>query len=704
MIKRRIFINNIKLISADLDGTLIGKLDASLTFKRTWEKLTNPDKPLLCYNTGRLLKDTLKLVMQKKSLLPKPDYLICGIGTQIYDAKAETHFDSYDQMLNQNWNLDKVDRIIRQYPQIKKQPRKFLNPFKSSWYLHDAPNELIDEIRETLFKHDLSVHVIYSSSQYLDILPLQANKAKSLLWLMKKLNISAEEVIVTGDSGNDTDMFLIPNINGIIVENAQPELYEFTFKLPVYSAQQPFADGVLEGLEHYQVIPKVYDVSLKELSEQKHLEPELSRLIQSEHLEELKSDQLEFLQLAYNKAIETIKKNITPIGFSACSLTDNEVIGTDANYRSVWGRDGAITILGTLGLKDADIRACQRNTLMTLIRHISPNGQIPSNVMIDTNQPEYSGVGRICSIDSGIWTIIAFYEYINQTQEKDLLFKCAGRLQNAMNWLSAQDSNNDGLLEIPEAGDWTDLFGRSYNILYDEVLWYRANVCFGKLLELLGNPHLASDYMRWAQRIKNAINDNFWPTTQNNFDEHIQGRHFADMQFSMGDTRYLLAQVTPFSFNWRCDIFGNVLAVLANVIDLHKAQRAFRFMWEVGVNQPYPVSNLYPVVQSGDPDWRNYYTVNLLNLPNHYHNGGIWPFVGGFWVRYINRLGMRDIAIKEFLRLAELNQKGKIQEWEFNEWAHGLTGNPMGKSFQAWSAATFIWAYHDLNLPIPNEN
>ena len=52
-----------------------------------------------------------------------------------------------------------------------------------------------------------------------------------------------------------------------------------------------------------------------------------------------------------------------------------------------------------------------------------------------------------------------------------------------MDWLSAHDSNNDGLLEIPEAGDWTDLFGRSYHVLYDEVLWYRANVCYGRLLE-----------------------------------------------------------------------------------------------------------------------------------------------------------------------------------------------------------------------------
>ena len=34
------------------------------------------------------------------------------------------------------------------------------------------------------------------------------------------------------------------------------------------------------------------------------------------------------------------------------------------------------------------------------------------------------------------------------------------------------DSNNDGLIEIPESSDWMDLFPRSYNVLYDEVLWY----------------------------------------------------------------------------------------------------------------------------------------------------------------------------------------------------------------------------------------
>jgi glycogen debranching enzyme len=389
------------------------------------------------------------------------------------------------------------------------------------------------------------------------------------------------------------------------------------------------------------------------------------------------------------------------MGFSACSLTDNTVTGTDVNYRSVWARDGAITVWNTLHIEDEDIRAAQYNTLETLLNATSPTGQIPANVRIDDGAPDYSGVGNIASIDSGLWVIIAIYNLASRTGDHTLLYRHAERLQNIMNWLSAQDSNNDGLLEIPEAGDWTDLFGRSYNVLYDEVLWYRTNVCYGRILELTGQFDKAADYLRWSQKIRSRLLETFWPTTTPD-DNSPRKNRFADRQSSMGDTQYLLAEITPFAFNWRCDVYANVLASLMNVLDMDRARTAFRFMWGVGVNQPYPVANLYPVVQAGDPDWRAYYTVNLLNLPHHYHNGGIWPFVGGMWVRFIHRLGFHEVACRELLRLAQLNQLGRDQEWEFNEWAHGQTGRPMGKAFQAWSAASFLRACQEVEVDPAN--
>ena len=141
-----------------------------------------------------------------------------------------------------------------------------------------------------------------------------------------------------------------------------------------------------------------------------------------------------------------------------------------------------------------------------------------------------------------------------------------------------------------------------------------------------------------------------------------------------------------------------MLAFLYDVTTPKQAGQTFRFMWGVGVNDPYPITNLYPAVTGGDKDWRSYYAVNLLNLPHHYHNGGIWPFVGGHWVRFINKLGLRDLALQELYRLAELNKLGVLNEWEFNEWAHGRTGRPMGKAYQAWSASEYIRACHALHV------
>lgn len=45
----------------------------------------------------------------------------------------------------------------------------------------------------------------------------------------------------------------------------------------------------------------------------------------------------------------------------------------------------------------------------------------------------------------------------------------------------------------------------------------------------------------------------------------------------------------------------------------------------------------------------------LLNLRNHYHNGGIWPHVGGMWVRLFHRLGTRALRSS---KLGELNRRG----------------------------------------------
>jgi glycogen debranching enzyme len=99
----------------------------------------------------------------------------------------------------------------------------------------------------------------------------------------------------------------------------------------------------------------------------------------------------------------------------------------------------------------------------------------------------------------------------------------------------------------------------------------------------------------------------------------------------------------------------------------------------------FPLRSLTPAVLPGDPDWRDYYST--LNVPDHYHNGGVWPFLGGFYIAALVKAGRYDSALASLRRLAELNQVG-----QFNEWHHGRTGESMGVRDQAWSAGMYLCA------------
>ena len=121
----------ISLFCSDIDFTLVGKPEATESFKLTWNALDDKKRPLLVYATGRLYESACNIV--KNSSLPVPDYLICSVGTQIYNMQDRKILKEFEKHLNQSWDRKVIDKIMKHHPKIEKQGPQFQNDFKSSY-------------------------------------------------------------------------------------------------------------------------------------------------------------------------------------------------------------------------------------------------------------------------------------------------------------------------------------------------------------------------------------------------------------------------------------------------------------------------------------------------------------------------------------------------------------------------------------------
>jgi hypothetical protein len=277
------------------------------------------------------------------------------------------------------------------------------------------------------------------------------------------------------------------------------------------------------------------------------------------------------------------------------------------------------------------------------------------------------------------------------------------RINQAIIWLEYQDMNNCGLLETPEAGNWMDLLAVRFNVLYDNVLYYAAALAHQALARDIPPELPVHAQNIGALGIHERINLLFWIDRcwfAEHFAQHLEKLKAFRLEWFMLYHNIGTISSRPFYLPWVafrefgdwCDSLANLLAILTGVADWHRSEHILRYMSQVGMAEPFPTKSIHPPIFPGEVNWREYYRSRNLNLPHQYHNGGIWPFIGGFHVAALVKHGWQDSAQSMLLKLAESNSQENGTGFEFNEWLHGQTGHPMGYSQQVWSAAMFLYA------------
>lgn len=392
-------------------------------------------------------------------------------------------------------------------------------------------------------------------------------------------------------------------------------------------------------------------------------------------------------QLTFEKATEVLRSNCVKEGLRASA----------AYYNQVWARDSFISFLGANLIEDEKLNSCAKANIKTFANAASPLGQIPNFYDLSTKRPEYGYSG---STDSSCWYIIGLASLYSATEDRELLKRPLDAAVGAYRWLRFQDANNTWLIDSPPGADWMDAaIQRTGKTLYNNVLFLIATDSLRRLTSISGSGSKA-DLMLDHDSLKRRFTDVFLPGPESptRLAKYWPG-HAATLAKGRlkGFARnYFLQYVSFYRMDARFDTFSNLLCILGGVSDRKTSLSILDFMRKENLSEPFPSRVLYPPYAfegaSYDKDFDSAVPTQHRSSPYEYHNGAVWPFVGGAYVSTLYQLG-DDKAGSELESLARAN--AVLKEGErvgFNEWLHGRTGKALGQYGQSWNAGMYIAA------------
>ena len=386
------------------------------------------------------------------------------------------------------------------------------------------------------------------------------------------------------------------------------------------------------------------------------------------------TDDSKLLADCHARAIELLKRNSTPAGVLAAAPTAR---ADERGYTAIFGRDAAICALGMAVSGDRTLERAAPVGLETLARHQAPNGQIPKFVAPDSREADFWYLG---CIDATLWWLIALALldewHAQRGSRRGLLRRHRRQVALALQWLGAQEHQRFYLLQQNEASDWADIMPRSGFVLYTNALWYRVK-------QLFDLPNTAAT--------RASFNGLFHPFSAE-LAEYRRARLLTEYVRKGARHRDLYLSFVNFSFfGDEGAVFGNVLGTLCGAMSRSAERQTLNALRKYAAHEPYPVRAVVRPIRKQSALWRPYMARHRQNSAWQYHNGGIWPMVGGFWVAALARHGFKREARTELLKLAHACT---LDDWAFAEWLHGRTTAPRGMRGQSWNAAAFLLAEH----------
>ena len=369
---------------------------------------------------------------------------------------------------------------------------------------------------------------------------------------------------------------------------------------------------------------------------------------------------LSVIEQAYQEAIKVLDACAKPTGFYASGLK--------GGYEATWARDSMTMTLGA-ALVGNRYKAVIKKSLDLLAKNQSYLGQIP-NCVGSYNLDRRSDV-TFNTVDSNLWYILCLLIYSSAFDDKDFYAKHQRQLTLALIWLAYQDPDEVRLIAQQPTMDWMDAFPHKYGYtIHAQAMYYGVLNMVGK--------------QRQAKHIKRVINGEI------------------EKYISLYDDK--LGYYYPWGWKnhedkreheeW-FDTTGNLLAILTGLATPKIAKNILAHIDKKKISGPYPCRVIDPPLKKGDKAWHDYFENCDAREQYHYLNGGVWPFIGGFYVAALVKMKDYEKAEAELTKLAEANLR-ELDGHRFNEWLDGKTGEPKGEPYQGWSAGTYIDAYHCL--------